>query len=68
VSPDPEHPIVDVGQSVEERHALLEELQQMRPEEPGPPAPEGLTTDEPFAALQSEVLGANALGTSPFQQ
>jgi hypothetical protein len=58
---------VDIGQSAEERHELIEELEQMSHEDDGPPPPERgkLTSEEEFEALQAQGLGAGALGTDP---
>jgi hypothetical protein len=65
---EPEHPNVDVGQSAEERHSIIEELQRTSPEDDAPPPRkrgDGPTSDEEFAALQAQGLGSGALGTDP---
>jgi hypothetical protein len=64
-----EHPNVDVGQSAEERHKIIEELERTSPEDDAPPQGkrgDRPTSDEAFAALQAQGLGAGALGTDPY--
>jgi hypothetical protein len=66
---EPERPNVEVGQSAEERHSIIEELERTSPEDDAlPPRKRGgqLTSDEEFAALQAQGLGAGALGTDPY--
>jgi hypothetical protein len=64
---DREHPNVDVGQSAEERQSIIEELERTSPEDDAPPLGrrDEPTSDEEFAALQAQGLGAGALGTDP---
>ena len=64
----PENPNVEVGQSAEERHSIIEELERTSPEDDAPPPRERgeqPTSDAEFAALQAQSLGAGALGTDP---
>jgi hypothetical protein len=65
---EPEHPKYDVGQSAEERHNIIEELERTSPEDDAPPTGkrgDQPTSDEEFAALQAQGLGSGALGTDP---
>jgi len=66
---EPELPKVDIAQSAQERHEILEELERMAPDADAGPPPkrrDELTPDEQFAALQAQALGSGALGTDPY--
>ena len=65
---EPERPKVDVGQSAEERHSIIEELERTSPKDDAPqrtPSDQP-PSDEEFAALQAQGLGAGALGTDAY--
>ena len=64
MSADPRRLKIEVGQSDEEREKLIEELGAMEDDAP-PPRDSALTSEDEFAALQAQTLGAGALGTDP---